>query len=173
MSWLSEAIHHGDAPTISAVAAWAAAGIAGTVAGIQFFIGRKQAQAALTSANAALMSAKNAGRYKIAEFRQAWINKVIDTLCEQNAFILARSDAPSEAITPEEATAVFASRTRLEILLNPEEADTVALLAALEKFYDSRFERHLVRVEFMTIGRRLLKREWVRIKDELSHQPTE
>jgi len=38
-----------DAPTLSAIAAYVAAGVAATVAAIQLYIGRKQAEAALTS----------------------------------------------------------------------------------------------------------------------------
>ncbi|HWE79687.1 MAG TPA: hypothetical protein VG270_14325 [Pseudolabrys sp.] len=59
-----------EAATLSALAAWAAAAV--TLIGAAFqFIGRKQADAAFTSANAALKSSENAGRHKIAEFRQA------------------------------------------------------------------------------------------------------
>jgi hypothetical protein len=67
-----------DAASISALAAWAAAFVAATGAGFQFFVGRKQATAALISANAALKNSENSGRHKKAEYRQAWINRVID-----------------------------------------------------------------------------------------------
>jgi hypothetical protein len=169
MSWLSQAIHHGDVPTISAVAGWAAAAVAATVAGIQFYVGRKQAQAALTSAQAALINAKNAGRYRIAEFRQAWIYKVIDALCEYNAIVLSRDS--TDPLKPEEKKALSTSRTRLEILLNPTEVDTVELVKGMDALYHNHDRAHIDAV--LTPARRLLKREWDRIKDELSHQPTE
>ncbi len=79
-----------EATVISALAAWGAAAVAASVACIQFYIGQKQAQASLTSANAALMNAQNAGRHTVAEFRQKWIDKVIDVLSEHNAIFSSK-----------------------------------------------------------------------------------
>jgi hypothetical protein len=56
-----------EAAAISAVAAWAAAGVAATGAIFQFFVGRKQATAALISANAALRNSEKSGQHKKAE----------------------------------------------------------------------------------------------------------
>ncbi|MGA8610700.1 MAG: hypothetical protein WB760_03080 [Xanthobacteraceae bacterium] len=181
MSWLSEAVHH-HPETLSAVAACAAVAVTLTGVTFQFFIGRTQARAALTaaqaalenakngqtSAQAALINAKNAGRYKIAESRQAWINKVIDTIAELNSIAMAM-DA-NVKLSNEQNLALGASRTRLEILLNPDEADTNLLLAAIDAMYDDVDRKKIDAV--VTIARRLLKREWVRIKDELSHIPS-
>jgi hypothetical protein len=156
-----------DAPTLSAIAAYVAAGVAATLAGIQFYIGRKQADAALTSAKAALMNAQNAGSHTVAEFRQKWIDNVIDTLCEHHSIVMAQ--APGSAPTPDDLRALSASRTKLEILLNPEEPDTVALLAKMDAVLarNSAEERDKEATEMLAVARRLLKREWVRIKDEL------
>jgi len=164
MSWLSEAIHHSDAPIISAVAAWAVAGITATVAGIQFFIGRKQAQAALTSADAALMNAKNAGRYRIAEFRQEWIDKVIDILSEQHAILAADS-----VLSSEDQRRVALLGMKLGLLLNPEEKDTIILIDAMDKVVGAKtaIERAAKTDEATIVARRLLKREWTRLKTEL------
>jgi hypothetical protein len=184
MSWLSEAVGHPDAASLSAVAACAAATVALTGAAFQFFIGRQQARAALlsaqaalanarngeTSAQAALISAKNAGRYKIAEFRQAWIEKVIDAFCELISIIAHKPD--DEPLSPEEKKILYASRTRLGILLNPEEVDTVELLNAVDDLFKRAPEEQDASVT-LTVARRLLKREWVRIKDELSHVPAD
>ncbi len=156
-----------DAPTLSAIAAYVAAGVAATVAGIQFYIGRKQADAALTSAKAALMNAQNAGRHTVAEFRQKWIDKVIETLCEHHSIVMAR--AADAAPTAGDLRALSASRTKLEILLNPEEADTVVLLSKIDAILtrSSVEARDQEADEMLAVARRLLKREWVRIKDEL------
>jgi hypothetical protein len=161
-----------DAPTISAFAAWAAALAAGTVAGIQLYVGRKQADAALTSSQAALMNARNAGRHTIAEFRQKWIDNVIDTLCSQHAIVM--TVPAGQALPATEARALSAARTKLEILLNPEEPDTVALLEKMDAVIASPTSaaRSEQSVEMLAIARRLLKREWVRIKGELSDPPT-
>lgn len=157
-----------DAPTISALAATGAAIVAATVAGIQFHVGRKQAEAALTSAKAALMNAQNAGRHTIAEFRQKWIDNVIDTLCEHHSIVMT---APAgQAPPPAESRILAASRTKLEILLNPDEADTVALLAKMDAVVASTTTeaRDKQSADMLTVARRLLKREWVRIKNELT-----
>jgi hypothetical protein len=161
-----------NAQTFAAWSGWGAALVAATVAGIQLYIGRNQAQAALTSAEAALMNAKNAGRYKIAEFRQNWINKVIDTLCEHHS--IAMTQQADEPLPAGEHKKLASARTRLEILLNPDEPDTVSLLEAIDKIDSSNTarDREVAASEMLTIARRALKREWVRIKDELSHQPT-
>lgn len=157
-----------DAPTLSAIAAAAAATVAATVAGIQLYIGRRQADAALTSAKASLMNARNAGRHTIAESRQKWIDNVIDTLCAQHAIVM--TFPPGQVPPPAEARTLSASRTKLEILLNPEEADTVALLEKMDAVVasvtaESRNEKS---AEMLVVARRLLKREWVRIKGELA-----
>lgn len=157
-----------DASTISAFAATGAALVAGTAAGMQFYVGRKQAEAALTSARAALMNAQNAGRHTIAEFRQKWIDNVIDTLCEHHAVVM--TIPAGQVAPPAEARTLSASRTKLEILLNPEEADTVALLAKMDAVVasesaDARDEKS---ADMLAVARRLLKREWVRIKSELT-----
>lgn len=160
-----------DASTLSAIAASAAALVAATVAGIQLYIGRKQADAALTSARAALMNAQNAGRHTIAEFRQKWIDNVIDTLCSQHA--VAMTVPAGQVLPAAEARTLSAARTKLEILLNPEESDTVALLEKMDAIIASASSegRNERSAEMLAIARRLLKREWVRIKGELSDPP--
>lgn len=152
-----------DAPTLSAIAASAAALVAATVAGIQLYVGRKQADAALTSARAALMNAQNSGRHTVAEFRQKWIDKVIDTLCEHHSIVMGRR--PEEAPSAVDSRALPASRTKLEILLNPEEADTITLLARMDAISagNTSEARDKAAAEMLSVARRLLKREWVRI----------
>jgi hypothetical protein len=156
-----------EPPVISAIAAWAAAAVAATVAAIQFFIGRKQADAALMSARAALTNSQNAGRHTVAEFRQSWIDKVIETLCDHHSIVMSR---PAGQLPPvDEIRTLQASRTKLAILLNPEESDTVALLNILDEIAatGTAGDRDAKSSEMLTVARRLLKREWVRIKDEL------
>src|SRR4051794_24355992 len=102
-----------DAPTISAVAAAGAALVAATVAGVQFWTGRRQSEAALTSARAALMNSQNAGRHTVAEFRQKWIDKVIDTLCEHHSITMTKAEA--DELSADDHKKLQLSRTRLEI----------------------------------------------------------
>jgi hypothetical protein len=77
--------------------------------------------------------------------------------------------AAGESPPPDEHRTLSSSRTKLEILLNPEEPDTVALLAKMDEIVASttltgREERS---AEMLAVARQLLKREWVRIKSEL------
>jgi hypothetical protein len=156
-----------DPATLSALAAFAAAATAATVAGIQFYIGRTQARAALTSAQAALMNAQNAGIHTVAGFRQKWIDKVIDTLCDHQSILAVTPVGGKPGIEDDKKLA--ASRAKLEILLNPGEEDTVELLKAMDAVDKSSTDSEFAQrsSEMTTIARRLLKREWDRIKTEL------
>lgn len=156
-----------QAATLSALAAWAAAAVAATGAAFQFFIGRKQAGAALVSANAALKNSQNAGRQKIALFRQTWINGVIDALCEHHAIVSTIPVRQSPSV--DDARKLAGLRTKLGILLNPDEPDTIALLDEIEKIDKSTTDQEFgdAEAQMLVVSRRLLKREWVRIKDEL------
>jgi len=163
-----------DAATISAFAAAAAAVGALTVAGIQAYVGHRQTKAALqqsgaavTSAQAAMMNAKNTGRHTVAEFRQAWIYKVIDTLRDHLAVLMNKP--AGQRPSAEESKALTASRTQLEILLNPNEPDTIALLSKIDEIDKSATptDRDTKEAELLSVARTLLKREWVRLKDEL------
>ncbi|MBZ9998522.1 MULTISPECIES: hypothetical protein [unclassified Mesorhizobium] len=153
--------------TLSALAAWGAASVAAVVAGIQFFIGQKQAAAALTAANAALMNAKNAGRHGIARFRQEWIDKVVDALCEHHSILMTTANGEGRSAGDERRLAALA--TKIELLLNPDEPDTAALLKAMEDIWRSPDEKSRASNDqkMVVIARRLLKSEWVRLKDEL------
>jgi hypothetical protein len=167
MSWVSEAIHGTDAATFSAFAAVAAAGVALVGATFQFFIGRKQANAALIAAKAALMNAQNSGRHRVAEFRQAWIDKVINALSEYHSIVMTPSF--DKEISPNDKRKLSALRTRLEIYLNPEEEDTIALIKLFDVIANSptSAERSSKDDEMVQVARKLLKKEWERIKTEL------
>ena len=114
------------------------------------------------------MNAQNAGHHTVAEFRQKWIDRVIDTLCEHHSIIMAQ--APDSTPTSDDLRALSASRTKLEILLNPEEPDTGALLSKMDAILAQRSAemRDKQAAAMLVVARRLLKREWVRIKDELT-----
>lgn len=156
-----------DAAAISALAAAAAAFAAASVAAIQLYVGHRQSRAALLSANAAMKNADSAGRHTIAAFRQKWIDTVIDTLSEYHAIlIMVGNERPGS--TPEGAK-LLALRTKLEILLNPDEVDTVALIGATDKMRrgETLEERLSASPEVVRVARKLLKAEWVRLKSEL------
>ena len=109
-----------DVATISALAAAAAAVGAFSVAGVQLYVGHRQSEAALKAANAALTNAQSAGRHKVAEFRQSWIDKVIDALSDYHAILMSIGDGHS--LSPDDHRKLTALWTRLELLLNPDES---------------------------------------------------
>ena len=156
-----------DAPTLSAYAAACAATFAGIVAAIQGYVGHRQSKAALVSAKAAMMNAHNAGRHTIAASRQNWIDTVIETLSEYHALLMAMGDGRSLADDDDKKLAAL--QTKLEILLNPDETDTIALLSATDGILHGKTpeERRERSREMVKIARRLLKTEWVRIKTAL------
>jgi hypothetical protein len=154
-----------DAASVSAYAAGAAAIAAAAVAAIQLFVGYRLSKAALQSAQAAQMNAESAGRHTQAEFRQAWIYKVMDAITEHNAIVATHSVASD----PADRRKLASVRSRLQILLNPNEEDHVALLAELEKLANGSQESSgsLDDEEMLSKARLVLKREWDRIKNEL------
>jgi len=156
-----------DASTVSAFAATAAAIAAAGVAAVQFYVGHRQSKAALLGAQAAMMNAKNAGRHTIAASRQSWINSVIESLSEYHAHLMAIGDA--ESPSRDGLKRLTALRTKLEILLNPEEEATTQLLAVADKISmaDETSYRVALTPELIGVARKLLKTEWVRIKTEL------
>ncbi len=116
------------------------------------------------------MNAQNAGRHTVAEFRQKWIDKVIDVLSDHNAILLNRPE--EKPLPPEESKELTSLRTRLEILLNPAEADTIELLRLIDEVPNivPATAREAKSREAIQVARRLLKKEWIRIKSELQSE---
>jgi hypothetical protein len=150
-----------NAPLLSAIAAL----FAGAVA---LVIGLLNSVAAMRSSKAALKAANSAGRHRIAESRQRWIDSVIATLAEHQAVELTLHSGAKNRAADERTLAGL--RTRLEILLNPDEQDTVDLLNAMDELHRASDEstRAACDQELISVARRLLKREWERIKTELT-----
>jgi hypothetical protein len=153
--------------TISALAAAAAAVGAFSVAGVQLYVGYRQSGAALKAANAALMNAQSTGRHTVAEFRQSWIDKVIDALSDYHAILMSIDDG--HPLSPDDHRKLTALWTRLELLLNPDEADAVSLLKLADAARQSETvaERDSNTRKMVQLARNLVKTEWVRIQIEL------
>ena len=156
-----------DVATISALAATAAAVGAFSVAGVQLYVGHRQSGAALKAAAAALMNAQSAGRHTVAEFRQSWTDKVIDALSDYNAILMSIDDAHS--LSPDDRRKLTALWTRLELLLNPDEANAASLLrlADAARLSKTTAERDANASDMVQLARNLLKTEWVTIQVEL------
>ncbi len=155
-----------DVATISAIAATAAAVGAFSVAGVQLYVGHRQSGAALKAAAAALMNAQSAGRHTVAEFRQSWSNEVIDALSDYNAILMSIGNGHLSADDRRKLTALW---TRLELLLNPDEADAASLLrlADAARLSKTATERDANAREMVQLARNLLKAEWLTIQVEL------
>lgn len=125
----------------------------------------------MVAAEAALRNAQNAGVHRVAQSRQEWINNVIDTLAEHHS--IAMTAKPGNASWPDDRRKLECLRTKLEILLNPEEAETQTLLGEMDKVH-GRLDVSTGEpqdAELIAAARRLLKREWNRIKDALGEAP--
>ena len=137
------------------------------MASVRLYVGHRQSKAALKAANAALTNAQNAGRHKVAEFRQSWIDKVIDALSDYHAILMSIGDGHS--LSSDDHRKLTALWTRLELLLNPDESDAVALLKLADAARQS--ETAAVRDsnarDMVQLARSIVKTEWVRIQTEL------
>jgi len=102
-----------DVATISALAATAAAIGAFSVAGVQLYVGHRQSEAALKAADAALMNAQSAGRHTVAEFRQSWMDKVIDALSDYHAILMSVDD--DHSLSPDDHMKLTALWTRCKV----------------------------------------------------------
>jgi hypothetical protein len=165
---------------LSAIAATVAALVAAAVGGIQLYVGRRQSQAALLSAQAAMRTAESAGRRRIAEFRQAWIERVRDLLSELAA-IQFELGMKTDNLTEAKATELFfRSReltTKLELLLNPNEPLARELVSAVRLFINPENQKKggvintlllmASEARLVEIAQPFLKVEWDRLKNEL------
>ncbi|MFL6760100.1 hypothetical protein [Sphingomonas sp.] len=150
-----------NASFLTAIAAFIAAAVA-------LYVGFRNSEAAIKAARAALMNAENAGRHRIAAFRQDWINNVIETVSTHHSIEMTKNFASPDAMEDQRKLAFL--RTKLEILLNPNETDTVELLNEMDQLRNSTGpkERTAHDAEIVRVARQLLKREWARIKTELA-----
>jgi hypothetical protein len=156
-----------DVTTISALAAAGAAVGAFSVAGVQLYVGHRQSKAALKAANADLTNAQSAGRHKVAEFRQSWIDKVIDALSDYHAILISIGDGHS--LSPDDHRKLTAFVDTPGAFIDPDESDAVALLklADAARQSETAAERDSNARHMVQLARNLVKTEWIRIQTEL------
>jgi hypothetical protein len=161
-------------PLFTAVATALAAVLVAPV--VQLIIGFRQARVARLSADAARVSAetalhnsRNAGIQTVAASRQAWINTLRDTLLEFHSIVLTENEHPY----PKEVDRKLSMLgTKVELLLNPNEATSQKLLDLMNRIYDadSVEKRDKMDREFVSAAQAILKNEWNRVKRELVNQ---
>ena len=112
-----------------------------------------------------------AGRVKVSEFRQAWINKLRELLADLSSSALHYWAAGYEDRTDAEYKRMTLLEAHIQLMLNPKEEDHRQLEVLIRKMVEEinytkgekdGFPR--CHTEVMAISRTILKREWERVK---------
>jgi hypothetical protein len=153
-------------PAVAAIVAALLAlisGIAGPL--VQLSIGKRQAKAAQTSSDAAMLTAKNAGNREIARLRISWMDKLRDTLAEYHSILMSQKDTE----TKENTQKLSQLGTQLDLLLNQDDRIQKDLWDIADKIYQARslLERQSYDADLIKAGRAVFKAEWEKIKEEM------
>jgi hypothetical protein len=149
---------------------------------VALLIGRKQAAASQTSADAAMLTAKTAGFREIAKLRISWMDTLRNTLAEYHAIlmnledkeIIEQIDDPDERKARKKANdegleKIVLLGTQLDLLLNKDDAVQRKLWDITDEIYN--LEKSAARQELdkplMDTGRAVLKGEWEKVKLEM------
>jgi hypothetical protein len=109
---------------------------------------------------------------KMAEFRQAWINTLRDTLSE------FQSLGVTPGLNPLLMSDFYKLGTKIELLMNPKDVDYAELDGLLYSFLSKATapieEKFSINPNFVEVSQRILKREWDRLNADLNklHGPT-
>jgi hypothetical protein len=120
-------------------------------------------------ADAAMLTAQNAGSREIARLRLAWIDKLRDTVSEFHSILMIRDDVDQTKL----AEKLSLLGTQLDLLLNRDDKAQKELWDVTDKIYNSqsRDERQSFDAELVKAGRAVLKSEWEKIKAEMRGEP--
>lgn len=103
---------------------------------------------------------------RIAEFRQQWINDLRNTMAEFQGYGVCPNSDPSKICE------FYQLGTKIELLMNPNDEDFIALRAALYGFLKSAkgntAEKYYNNPDYVMICQKILKREWERLKNDLN-----
>lgn len=132
---------------------------------VQLSIGRRQARSAQQAADAAMLTAENAGSREIARMRLAWMDKLRDSLSEYHAILMSMEDSDYNKM----AQQLSHLGTQLDLLLNQSDKAQKALWDVAERIYNAntREERQSLDKELIEAGRAVFKAEWEKIKAEM------
>jgi hypothetical protein len=170
-------------PAIAAILASVFALIGG-VGGplVALFVGKRQAIASQTSANAAMLAARTAGYREIAKLRISWMDTLRDTVAEYHSILMNLEDRESIAAisddderkqrrkeNDEALQKIVLLGTQLDLLLNRDDVLQRDLWEITDRIYN--LEQNSERQEFdkplMAAGRAVLKGEWEKVKQEM------
>ena len=103
---------------------------------------------------------------RIAEFRQQWIADLRNTMAEFQSYGICPNSDPSMI------REFYHLGTKIELLMNPNDQDYALLQKALYNFLKSAngdiLDKYSNNAEYLNICQRILKREWERLKMDLS-----
>jgi hypothetical protein len=130
----------------------------------QAVVGTRQAEASRISADAASLTAKNAGDRAIATMRIEWISELRKTISEYHSILMTRSE-----MTEESYLKLSDLGTQLDLLLNVDDPAQKALWDVLDKIYTTTgiANRQKLDVDLIQAGRAVMKEEWETIKREM------
>jgi hypothetical protein len=155
-------------------------GVGGPV--VTLIIGKKQAAASQTSANAAILTAKTAGFREIAKLRMSWMDTLRDTLAEYHSFLMNLEDKEALVLIPDDGDRKDRTRannvaleklvllgTQLDLLLNKDDVLQRKLWDVTDEIYqlESGAARQKLDEPLMAAGRAVLKGEWEKVKREM------
>lgn len=100
---------------------------------------------------------------KLAEFRQAWINSLRDTMAEFHSI----GTHPNTDQTSEKD--FYKLGTKIELLMNPSDPDYQELHGLMYKYLNAKTlaDKFSLNPQFINLSQRILKREWDRLKSDL------
>ena len=138
---------------------------------VQWRVGRRQAAASQTAADASMLTAKTAGAREIAKLRMAWMDKLRDTLSEYHAILMSLKDETLETewLGDSENQKLSQLGTQLDLLLNQNDTKQKQLWDIADRIYHlkTKTERHALDNDLVAAGREVLKGEWEKVKREM------
>ncbi|MGY8667195.1 hypothetical protein Q3C01_33235 [Bradyrhizobium sp. UFLA05-109] len=145
-------------------------------------IGKRQAAASQTSADAAMLTAKTAGFREIAKLRISWMDNLRNTLAEYHAILMNLEDDEALAAiadveerkvrrsaNEEELEKIVLLGTQLDLLLNKDDEVQKKLWDITDEIYhlEKSADRQSLNEPLMDAGRAVLKGEWEKVKREM------
>jgi hypothetical protein len=131
----------------------------------QAVIGKQQAEAARTSSDAAMLTARNAGGRAIAAMRIGWLEALRKTLSEYHSTLVSVDDP----FPDQDLRRLSDLGTQLDLMMNLNEPNQKALWDIADRIYRTNklSDRKAMDPALMEAGRAVIKAEWEKIKREL------
>ncbi len=120
---------------------------------------------AKSSNETAAKSMKLQAEVEIARFREQWIHRLRDSLAEFQALGTVPNSNPRKSVE------FYKLGTKIELMMNPSDPDFKELQQLMYEYLHvsegELVEKYMINPEFISVGQRILKREWERLKKDL------